>query len=103
LLISKISFVCAAANSLFHHILRVKLFEYVEQIRLELFYTAEQQSNRLERDKKPIDYLYSSPAKFIQQMETYKILQLAIKLGDIGIIQRSFARCCLLFTGSNKS
>lgn len=82
---------------------RAKLLEYVEQIRLELFHAAEQQSERLEQDKKPVDYLYSNHAKFIQQMEIYKSLKFAIKLGDIGIIQRIFARCCLLFTGSNKS
>jgi len=34
-------------------------------------------------------------------METY--LRLAIKFGDIGLIKRSFARCCLLFPGTTKA
>ncbi|KAL4861150.1 hypothetical protein BDV12DRAFT_73472 [Aspergillus spectabilis] len=36
-------------------------------------------------------------------MEVYKTLKLAIKRADIGLIRRVFARCCLLFHGSNKS
>lgn len=51
----------------------------------------------------PVDVEYSAHAKFLQQMEIYKTLKLAIKRADIGIIRRAFARCCLLFHGSNKS
>ena len=82
---------------------RSQFLDIVDQIRQSLFHFKEQQSMAYERDRKPVDYEFSAHAKFLQQMETYKTLKLAIKLGDIGIIQRVFARCCLLFPGSKKS
>lgn len=51
----------------------------------------------------PVDLEFSAHAKFLQQMEVYKSLKLAIKLADIGMIRRVIARCCILFNGSSKS
>jgi hypothetical protein len=80
-----------------------QFLDIVDQIRQSLFCAKEQQSNVREQDGKPVDYEFSAHAKFLQQMETYKSLKLAIKLGDTGIIQRIFAQCCLLFPGTNKT
>lgn len=49
-----------------------------------------------------IDQEFVAHCRFIHQMETYKSLKYAIKHADIGIIERTFARCCLLFHGSKK-
>lgn len=50
----------------------------------------------------PVDYELSAHAKFLQQMEVYKTLKLAIKRGDIGLIRRVFPQCSILFQGSSK-
>jgi hypothetical protein len=49
-----------------------------------------------------IDHKFIAHCRFLCQMETYKSLKYAIKHADIGIIERVFARCCLLFHGSKK-
>lgn len=49
-----------------------------------------------------VDQEFIAHCRFIQQMETYMSLKYAIKHADIGIIERIFARCCLLFHGSKK-
>lgn len=82
---------------------RGQFLDVVDQIRQSLFHFKEQQSKVREREGEPVDYEFSAHAKFLQQMETYKSLKLAIKLGDIGIIQRIFAQCCLLFPGTKKT
>lgn len=82
---------------------RGQFLDIVDQIRRSLLHFEEQQSKAHEREGKPVDYEFSAHAKFLQQMETYKSLKLAIKLGDIGIIQRVFPQCCLLFAGTKKS
>lgn len=50
-----------------------------------------------------IDHVFVSHCRFLNQMETYRTLKYAIKHGDIGVIERSFARCCLIFNGSKKT
>lgn len=50
-----------------------------------------------------IDHVFVAHCRFINQMETYRSLKHAIKHGDIGIIERIFPRCCLLFHGANKT
>jgi hypothetical protein len=59
--------------------------------------------NASESQSIPVDLEYSAHAKFLQQMEVYKTLKLAIKRADIGMLRRLFARCCILFHGGNKS
>lgn len=49
-----------------------------------------------------VDQEFIAHCRFIQQMETYLSLKYAIKYADIGIIERIFARSCLLFHGSKK-
>jgi uncharacterized protein DUF6589 len=80
-----------------------KFMDIIDQIRRTLFDPNEQLSMPAEQDRESFDYEFSAHAKIVQQMETYKSLKLAIKLGDIGIIQRIFAQCCLLFPGTKKT
>ena len=62
----------------------------------EYIFRAKKQSN-------PVDEEFLAHARFLQQRETYKTLKLAIKLGDVGLINRELARCCLLFHGFGQS
>lgn len=40
--------------------------------------------------------------RFLQQGETYKSMKQAIKVHDVGLVQRVFPRCSLLFQGSEQ-
>jgi hypothetical protein len=84
---------------------RISFQHIVERIQEELFTVAEQQSETLAKlfPNRPIDFPFSTHAKFLQQMAIYKILKKAIKYADIGIIRRILIQCCLLFHGSKKS
>lgn len=78
-----------------------KFLDIIDQIRQSLF-NPDEQLSPAEQDTE-FDYEFSAHAKFVQQMETYKSLKLSIKLGDIGIIRRILAQCCLLFSGTKKT
>ena len=67
-----------------------KFMDIIDQTRRTLFDPNEQLSMPAEQDGESFDYEFSAHAKIVQQMETYKSLKLAIKLGDIGILQRIF-------------
>ena len=78
-----------------------KFLDVIDQIRQSLF-NPDEQVSPTEQDRE-FDYEFSAHAKFVQQMEIYKSLKLAIKLGDIGIIRRILVQCCLLFPGTKKT
>jgi hypothetical protein len=78
-----------------HKLSCATFMEKVNEIR-EYIFLAKEQSD-------PVDEEFLAHARFLQQMETYKTLKLAIKLGDVGLIKRVLARCCLLFHGSGQS
>ena len=78
---------------------RTTFLTKVKEIRQYIFRAAEQSP----RESEPIDYEFSAHVKFLQQMETYKMLKYAIKHADMGLIKRALAQCCLLFHGSDKS
>lgn len=82
---------------------RSRFHKIVDRIRQTLFNVEEQCDARQKALEQPVDYEFSAHSKIAQQMETYLTLKLAIKLGDIGLIKRTFARCCLLFPGTTKS
>jgi hypothetical protein len=107
-----------------HHIRasgRIGFLRVVDDIRSKIFNPPEQQPDAISSRssikrssvkkssakrpsaKESIDYEYAAHAQFLQQMEVYKSLKHAIKCADIGMIKRVFARCCLLFQGSNKT
>ena len=82
---------------------RSRFHEIVDSIREKLFDAKEQCDAHKKRRKEPVDFEFSAHCKVVQQMETYLTLRLAIKFGDIGLIKRTFARCCLLFPGTTKA
>ena len=82
---------------------RPRFHEIVNSIRETLFDVKEQCDASKKRQEQPVDYEFSAHCKIVQQMETYLTLKLAIKFGDIGLIKRSFAWCCLLFPGTTKA
>ena len=100
---------------------RAGFLDVVEKIRESIFVVSEQcksvstpakasgkksgseKSRNTQCHETPVDVEFSAHAKFLQQMEHYKTLKLAIKRADIGMIRRVIARCCILFHGSNKS
>jgi hypothetical protein len=77
--------------------------DHVEAIRNEIFARESQGPVESEsEDESAVDHKFVAHCRFLCQMETYKSLKYAIKHADIGIIERVFARCCLLFHGSKK-
>lgn len=76
---------------------------HVEAIRKSIF-TREAQKpvEPTSGGESAVDHKFLAHCRFLCQMETYKSLKYAIKHADIGIIERVFARCCLLFHGSKK-
>jgi hypothetical protein len=92
-------------NCYIKNMTRTSFRHVVEKIQEELFTVAEQQTEAMAKlfPDQSIDFLFSTHAKFLQQMATYKTLKKAIKYADIGIIRRIFAQSCLLFHGSKKS
>jgi hypothetical protein len=81
----------------------VEFLTHVEEIRKSIF-TREAQEPVESAPEEPstVNYQLLAHNRFLCQMETYKTLKYAIKCADIGLIKRIFARCCLLFEGSNK-
>lgn len=72
---------------------------HVEDIRQSIF------TRRAQHPAKgtAVDHEHLAHARFINHVETYKTLKHAIKVGDIGLIERLFPRCALLFFGGNKT
>lgn len=59
-------------------------------------------ANGLQLTRNIEDEEFTTHAMFLQQTETYKTLKQAIRLGDIGLIERSIKRYSLLFHGSSQ-
>lgn len=77
---------------------------HVEAIREAVFnWDAQQPIEATSVKESTIDHKFSAHCRFINHMITYKSLKYAIKHADIGIIERIFPRCCLLFHGSKKN
>lgn len=79
---------------------RSSFLEHVEFIRAEVF--SPKILTACDTDLE-VDHTFVAHCRFIHQVETYKSLKYAIKHADIGIIERIFARSCLLFHGAKKS
>lgn len=47
------------------------------------------------------DTEFLNHVKFLQLVETYKVLKHAIKHADIGLLKRALSRCCIYFAGSS--
>lgn len=82
---------------------RSTFLEHVEAIRGSIFAPEAQKPEKSAQERGPaVDHLFVAHCRFLSHMETYKSFKYAIKHADIGIIERVFARCCLLFHGSKK-
>jgi hypothetical protein len=81
---------------------RQTFLTHVEEIRKLIFTREAQEPVESAEGPSAVNHQLLAHCRFLCQMETYKSLKFAIKRADIGLIKRIFARCCLLFEGSNK-
>jgi hypothetical protein len=53
-------------------------------------------------DPSKLDQEFINHVRFLQEVETYKILKYGIKHGDIGLIGRAIDMCCIYFKGARQ-
>ena len=82
-----------------------KLLKIVDEIRLSVFTRNAwlpcdpEQDFKVPLDPEKLDQEFVNHVRFLQEVETYKVLKYGIKHGDIGLIKRSVDMCCIYFKG----
>ena len=81
----------------------------MDEIRLSLFTRNAwlpcdpEQDSKVPLDPEKLDQEFVNHVRFLQEVETYKVLKYGIKHGDIGLIKRSIDMCCIYFKGSRQN
>jgi len=86
-----------------------KFLTIVEKVRLSVFTRNSwlprdpEQGFKTPLDVSKVDQEFVNHVRFLQEVETYKVLKYGIKHGDIGLIGRAIDMCCIYFKGARQA
>jgi hypothetical protein len=95
-------------NAHFCRFTHTAFLKIVEEVRLSVFtrnawLPCDPKGSKTHLGPDTLDQEFVNHVRFLQEVETYKVLKYGIKHGDIGLISRAIDMCCIYFKGARQN